>query len=30
VSEQFGLERKTRWQVVGDPVDNLVKIRDSW
>lgn len=28
VSEQFGLQRLTRWKVVGDPVNNLLKIRD--
>ena len=28
VSEQFGVARNTRWQVVGDPIENLVKIRD--
>lgn len=29
VSEPFGLQRLTRWKVVGDPVKNLEKIRDQ-
>jgi len=29
VSEPFGLQRLTRWEVVSDPVKNLEKIRDQ-
>lgn len=29
ISEPFGLQRLTRWKVVGDPVKNLERIRDS-
>jgi hypothetical protein len=29
VSEPFGLHRLIRWEVVGDPVKNLEKIRDK-
>ncbi len=29
VSEPLGLLRQTRWQVVGDPVENLSKIKNK-
>lgn len=29
VSEPFGLQRLTRWEVVSDPVKNLEKIKDQ-
>lgn len=30
VSEQFGPQRLTKWEVFGDPVENLEQIRDRW
>ena len=29
ISEPFGLQRMTRWQVVGDPAQNLKRLRDN-
>lgn len=29
ISKPFGLQRLTRWRVIGDPVKNLEKIRDQ-